>query len=148
MLVSTLYSSLFSCHSWCLLRFPLHCIGIVAIENVVGHACGRFVCAAHVKACSDKDQGIPCLDTPVGGRSVRKEVALWTPKCTPAFPDLLRQFRLFDLTVTSARKLLFEQPATVGWSLCVAATRDVSYDSLVTELVLSAVKTWLDMHAK
>ena len=65
---------------------------------------------------------------------------------TPEFENVASV--LIDMTKKSARKLLFEPPATVCLGLCSAATRDVSYDSLVTELVLSAVKTWLDTHAK
>ena len=38
---------------------------------------------------------------------------------------------------------MVEPPATVGLGLCSAALHDVSHDSLLTALELSAVKPWL-----
>ena len=46
---------------------------------------------------------------------------------------------LINLTIKSAKKLMFEPLATVGLDLCSAAVHDVSYDSLFTAMDVDSV---------
>ena len=47
---------------------------------------------------------------------------------------------LFKLMTKSARKLVVEPPVTVGLGFCTATIHDISYDSLFTAKVFTAVK--------
>ena len=51
-------------------------------------------------------------------------------------------------SVEPTGKLVVEPSVTVSRGLCLAASHDISYDSLFNAMELSPVKLWLDRHAK
>ena len=87
-----------------------------------------------------------CADIPWRSRCAKGTYGV-VSDCTPASLKSEASV-LIKLMTKSARKLVVEPPVTVGLGFCTAAIHDISYDSLFTAKVFTAVKPCMARRVK